>query len=214
MMTSAAGNAFTFVLAFALLYYCRVLFLHWYRKGYDSIALNTVPVLPKFASDDKNLMPVAGVATQKGVAFEGFVAGRFSKEYFNLIHWRSDKYVNGIYALSNSDPDLEMEYRGGGQVVPFAVECKWRSQYNHGSIEWAKNYQIKNYKEYQRRKYMYVYVVIGMGGTENEPAEMYIIPLNEIGKDQTILSREFMRPFRRDTPRHAFFLDTREMSLK
>src|SRR5258708_26097704 len=143
-MISPAGTAFTFVLALALLYYCKVLFSNWYRKGYDSIARNTVPVLPKFASDGTNETPVAGSPTQKGVAFEGYVATRFSREYFRIEHWRSDKYVDGVYALSNMDPDLEMVFQGCEQAVPFAVEFKWTSAVAYGSIEWARNYHVIN----------------------------------------------------------------------
>ena len=54
----------------------------------------------------------------------------------------------------------------------------------------------------------------GIGGTESEPTEMYIIPLMEIGREQTSLSSEFMKPFRRSDPSKHFFLDTKEMLLK
>jgi hypothetical protein len=64
----------------------------------------------------------------KGDAFEQFVVKNFDKAYFTLQEWRSDKYVDGIYPVSNHFPDLEVifTFKSKGFREAFAVECKWR----------------------------------------------------------------------------------------
>ena len=67
----------------------------------------------------------------KGDAFEKFVVKSFSREFFTLQEWRSDKYVDGIYAVSNHFPDLEVIFddKLKGVKDVFAIECKWRKRF-------------------------------------------------------------------------------------
>jgi len=88
---------------------------------------------------------------KKGNDFEKFVVQKFDRKYFALQEWRSDKYVNGIYAASNQLPDLEINFRKGNINDSFAVECKWRKGYYDNSIKWAEYYQLSNYKNYAKR---------------------------------------------------------------
>ena len=60
---------------------------------------------------------------------------------------------NGVYALSNHNPDLEFEFVDENRSYPFAIECKWRAKFQHREIEWAKQYQIQNYLNYQNGQY-------------------------------------------------------------
>ena len=46
----------------------------------------------------------------KGDNFEKFVVKKFDKKYFTIQEWRSDKYTDGIYAVSNHFPDLEVMF--------------------------------------------------------------------------------------------------------
>jgi hypothetical protein len=127
----------------------------------------------------------------KGDAFEKFVVRNFSRKYFTLQEWRSDKYVDGIYAVSNHFPDLEIIFNFKEKDVneAFAIECKWRKNYYKNGIEWAQNYQIKNYKEYAEKLNIPVFVVIGVGGEPEEPEELFIVPLQEM-KSNTISKSE------------------------
>ena len=81
-----------------------------------AVVKNDVQLQPKkqpISSDAEN--------KQKGDDFEKFVVQRFDKKYFTLQEWRSDKYVDGVYAVSNHFPDLEINYKLGNIKDSFAV---------------------------------------------------------------------------------------------
>jgi hypothetical protein len=150
--------------------------------------------------------------SEKGYDFEKFVVERFKEEYFKLREWRSDKIYNGISPDSNKYPDLEYDLITKSAKVKFAVECKWRAGFDDGKIEWAKDYQIKNYTKYQRERSVdIVFVIIGIGGIPNNPDELYIIPLNEI--TNTILYKQSITKYQRFR-KSNFYLnsDTLELS--
>ena len=126
---------------------------------------------------------------KKGNDFEKFVVQKFDRKYFALQEWRSDKYVNGIYAASNQLPDLEINFRKGNINDSFAVECKWRKGYYDNSIKWAEYYQLSNYKNYAKRLQIQVFVIIGIGGSPDSPEEIFIIPLSQL-KSATISQEE------------------------
>ncbi len=150
----------------------------------------------------------------KGDAFERFVVKNFDKKYFTLQEWRSDKYVDGIYAVSSHFPDLEVIFNleSKGVREAFAIECKWRKSFYHESIEWAKDYQLKNYQEYAKKLKIPVFVVIGVGGVPEKPQELFIVPLQKI-KSNTI-SKSDLASYKKGTIDTQFFWDYDKNVLK
>ena len=73
---------------------------------------------------------------------------RFKKQFFTLLEWQGDKSHNGRYALSNMNPDMVFRYKSSKHCIHFAVECKWRNDTTNGLVEWARDYQIDNYKNF------------------------------------------------------------------
>jgi hypothetical protein len=150
----------------------------------------------------------------KGDAFEKFVVTNFDRKYFTLQEWRSDKYVDGIYAVSNHFPDLEVifDYKAKNVKEAFAIECKWRKNYFKNGIEWAQNYQIKNYKEYADKLNIPVFVVIGVGGEPNKPHELFIVPLPKM-KSNNIEKSDLMN-YKKDLSDSRFFWDYTKNELR
>lgn len=150
----------------------------------------------------------------KGDAFEKFVVKNFDRKYFTLQEWRSDKYVDGIYAVSNHFPDLEVifDFKAKGVKEAFAIECKWRKNYFKNGIEWAQNYQIKNYKEYAKKLNIPVFVVIGVGGEPEKPEELFIVPLSKM-KSNTITKSELAN-YKKDISDARFFWDYEKNKLR
>ncbi|MFZ4583271.1 MAG: hypothetical protein ACOYM7_11540 [Paludibacter sp.] len=150
----------------------------------------------------------------KGDAFEKFVVKNFSRKYFTLQEWRSDKYVDGIYAVSNHFPDLEVifNFKEKGVNEAFAIECKWRGYYYKNEIKWAENYQINNYKEYAEKLNIPVFVVIGVGGEPKMPEELFIVPLQEM-KSNTITKSELAN-YKKDISDTRFFWDYEKNKLR
>ena len=150
----------------------------------------------------------------KGDAFEKFVVKNFNAKYFTLQEWRSDKYVDGIYAVSNHFPDLEVifDFKAKGVKEAFAIECKWRKNYYKNGIEWAQNYQIKNYKEYADKLKIPVMVVIGVGGEPENPHELFIVPLSKMKSN--IIDKTELANYKKDLSDTRFFWDYEKNELR
>jgi hypothetical protein len=134
------------------------------------------------------------------------------KQYFTLEYRTPDYYdaKSGIYAETNMDPDFRIRYNPTGDV--FAVECKFRSGYakdNKGRaiLSWSKPAQFARYQKYQQEKNIPVYVVIGFGGSPNDPNTIYCIPLSEIKYPQ--LYPSILKKYEHPT-NGLFFWNTKE----
>lgn len=173
-----------------------------------------IKVDPKPTVNEKTQQDDFDENKAKGDAFEKFVVKYFSRKYFTLQEWRSDKYVDGVYAVSNHFPDLEVifNFKEKGIKEAFAIECKWRKNYYNNGIEWAQNYQIKNYKEYAAKLNIPVFVVIGVGGEPEKPEELFIVPLQEM-KSNTI-SKSELANYKKDVSVKGFFWDYENNMLK
>jgi hypothetical protein len=116
----------------------------------------------------------------KGDLFEEFIVKKFDKFYFSILEWRSDKYIDGYYAQTNRNPDLELKFQINGFTRTFAVECKFRSDFNGTSIDIAREDQLLNYRQFERERGIKVYIALGLGGTPQNPNELFLIPLSAI----------------------------------
>ncbi len=150
----------------------------------------------------------------KGDAFEKFVVKNFDPKYFILQEWRSDKYVDGIYAISNHFPDLEVIFNFKSKNIheAFAIECKWRKSYYKNGIEWAENYQIVNYKEYSEKLEIPVFVVIGVGGEPGKPQELFIVPLQKM--NSKVISKSELEKYSKDISKPQFYWDSEKTVLR
>lgn len=85
---------------------------------------------------------------EKGDAFEPYVVRNFNLKYFTLQEWRGDKYVDGVYAVSNHFPDLEIVFTLESRNIKdtFVIECKWRSGWHRNTVEWASDFQVAHCK--------------------------------------------------------------------
>jgi len=146
---------------------------------------------------------------EKGIEFEKFIVSKFSKQHFKLLRWRSDKYINGIYASENKDPDLVFEYCSPKGPFHFAVECKWRSGFFDGNIQLAKPYQILNYHEFIFREKIPVFIALGIGGYPWMPTDLYLFQLKSIPAGQIYLNEHFLIRFKRAKPNSNIYFDDR-----
>jgi len=96
-----------------------------------------------------------------GKRFEDHVQNLFSPEYFKLIEKTHSFETNKErYVESSLNPDFIFEYIPTREK--FAVECKFRTTLNKdGQLEWSYPDQLKRYNEFQYRRKIPVYIVIG-----------------------------------------------------
>ena len=139
----------------------------------------------------------------KGDAFEKFVVLNFDKKYFKIKEWRGDKYVNGTYAESNQYPDLEIRFQLGRHRDLFAVECKWRKNLKNDELEWAKDYQLSNYRQFSKERNVPVFVIIGIGGTPDDPEQLYVVPLEKM--NGAIVQLKELQPYLKENKKNFYW---------
>ncbi len=132
---------------------------------------------------------------EAGNNFENFIVSKFDKKYFILKEWAGDKYINGIYAETTTNPDLVYCFKCLDVEMHFAVECKYRKEFSNNVLKWAKEHQIKNYVNFQEKNKIPVFVAIGVGGTPELPNDLYLVPLNHLRS--SLISKENLEKFKK-----------------
>ena len=128
-----------------------------------------------------------------GREFEQFVITRFNKSEYRLLDWRSDKYIRGWGGPSSSRaPDLLMEH------IPtrnrFAIECKFRSHTKGTRLPWARPDQLQNYRDYEAREKVPVFIALGIGGEPRSPSSLFIMRLERMKYPDVML--HYLEQFR------------------
>lgn len=184
---------------------------------------STPETLPEAGPETETVTPAEAPAEEaekdnykefraKGLEFEKYVVSHFSKKYFTLKEWRGDKESDGVYATSNTYPDMEYTFTLHGQSFDFAVECKWRSRFNaQDRLDWSYKDQLERYRQFAQEKGFPVFVVLGVGGTPDHPAHVYVVPLASIR--HTELHRNWLENYRHKVTGN-FFYDIPTQSLR
>lgn len=142
-----------------------------------------------------------------GVKFEIYVSKLFSRKYFDIEDWTKDssKSLNRR-VKSDSNPDIKFSYIKTKEL--FSIECKFRSKPFNNSINWAKDYQIQNYRNYESKNKIPTFIVIGLGGRPDNPQRMFCLPLRDA--KYTNLFMSFLENYERP-PDRMFFWKNRNL---
>ena len=142
----------------------------------------------------------------KGYQFEAYVAGLFSKPYFQPKNWRkSQLFDKSSLPLDHWNPDLEMELVfTSSRKYSFAVECKWRMEFRDGKIKWAEKHQIVAYQNFQNQVRIPVFVAIGIGGFPDNAEKLFLTPLNSISTHSEVYESELI-PYQRKTSSKFYY---------
>ena len=121
---------------------------------------------------------------KQGYVFESWLVEKLSTKY-QLIEWSCDKFDANSENPSKKNPDLVFKIKDTGrQIVRFAIECKWheKKEENDSNVFVAYKGQIKNYREYVKKKknLVPVFIAIGYGKDGTAIDELSIIPLKQI----------------------------------
>ena len=117
----------------------------------------------------------------KGLRFENFVLDGFDEKYFHIIE--ATHFFSGEkgerYIESALNPDFTLEYRHKNKKERFAIECKYRSDLYKGMLKWSYPDQLKRYQQFEKERNIPVFIVVGLGGIDDNPERMFVIPLSE-----------------------------------
>ncbi|MEX6688671.1 SH3 domain-containing protein [Danxiaibacter flavus] len=165
----------------------------------ETIVSENDPVPPVVNAVEEHMPDYIPLAEgeDKGDAFEQFIIKKLSKNpSLSIKRWRSDKYVEGIFAQSNKHPDFEIMFSGtkNGEKInrAFGLECKWRHYFFNDKIE-LESSLLNNYKQYAEDENKPVYLVIGVGGKASDPETLFLVPLKDVENNN--LDREFLMPY-------------------
>ncbi len=151
-----------------------------------------------------NTKTQAVINKEKGDDFEDFMIRKIKNKVTRFTDKSSDYMKDGIYSEDNQTPDLKFKKKWNSKTYPFAVECKYRSQFNENDvIIWSKEKQIENYKQFQNETDQPVFVSIGIGGTPKDPEHIYMIPLNRLPKPYAYKS--YLDKYEIDSKRPFFY---------
>ncbi|QNF31900.1 hypothetical protein HUW51_03870 [Adhaeribacter swui] len=153
---------------------------------------------------------LANDSKKKGYDFEKYVIRKFDKKQFKLKVWDERNYLESISTETVRQPDLIYQYTQEGILDSFAVECKWRKQFQDNEIEIATHQQIENYKIFEKKTGLPVFITLGIGGEPASPKQIYIIPLNKIFSNKVDIS--FLMEFEQ-VPSRNFIYDSRTKNL-
>jgi hypothetical protein len=117
---------------------------------------------------------------KNGDDFEKFIVQKFDKKYYTIKEWAGDKYINGSYAKTTTQPDILLEFKLKQKSVQLSVECKWRKKLFKNGVDFAKSDQFERYKNFQKNRKIAVFIAIGIGGKGLSPEQLFIVPLSEI----------------------------------
>lgn len=100
---------------------------------------------------------------KQGDDFEKFVVQKFNKKYYRIKEWAGDKYVNGVYAETTTQPDILIEKETKNESAEFWVECKWRKNTNGKGVQFASEEQLNDTRitKYQERSRFLLHLELG-----------------------------------------------------
>ncbi len=127
----------------------------------------------------------------KGDNFEAYIRDYlFVKDRYNMIQRTHDYTTNKSDFVENTkEPDFKFRCVKTGKE--FFVEAKFRSNYYDNSIEWCKPFQLKRYKEIDKKSP--VFITIGVGNESNSPRQVFFIPVKDI--KYTKLFQSFLKDY-------------------
>lgn len=212
MLYIVGGAAGGVLLLVALLYFIRR------NKSQPAPAMAQAPMTTSLVQTDNKVPETKEMTSEaKGLAFENYVVTKFSLTYFSVLNRTSDKMAsNGAFDLSSLEPDVKIQYNKDNNHC-FAIECKWRSSFGKNErgisgVSWANERQINNYCEYEKEKKMPVWVAIGIGGTPDAPAKLFLISLAN-AKPFPFLFESYLNNYKRD-PGKNFWYDVENKVLR
>ena len=117
---------------------------------------------------------------RRGNEFEDYVRNMFPEDRFTLIHRTpTHESTGGRFVDSMVYPDLRFIDKASGRR--FWVEVKFRSHAEQdGSIVWCTDNQLRNYKRTMYESGEKVLIMMGVGGTVNDPSRVYCLDLENI----------------------------------
>lgn len=137
----------------------------------------------------------------KGYRFENYAVSLFPKNVWAIIDKTRDfSRILKRPVESDSNPDFSFRHIQTGKT--FAVECKYRSYFYKGGIDWDKR-KGENYRAYGKKHNLPVFVIIGVGKGPKNPERLFFCPLEVFNNNSSyqIVTEQKLLQFERSPAR-------------
>lgn len=119
-------------------------------------------------------------AKAKGNSFEDFVINLLADWRLTLLDRTQDAVSSaGVVAESSKNPDLHVSQKRGSGSIDYYVECKFRSRWDDGKVQFEK-WQIDRYRQFQRNEKRKVIIALGVGGSPSAPRTLMLVPIDSL----------------------------------
>jgi hypothetical protein len=127
--------------------------------------------------------------------FEAFVVTLFDPLYFSYSRLKASENTRSDIAVREVSPELHFHFHHKEKEHAFAVQCLYVSDVDESDvvIKLFPQEQLQQYRNYQDRHGIDVYYVVGIGGTPDDPREMYLLPAAAVERE--VVSRDALRNF-------------------
>ena len=140
---------------------------------------------------DKAEEMVAELNTQS--VFEAFVVTLFDPIFFRHRRPETERVYAGQFSEAQPGPDLEFIYHNKGVSGRFAIKCLYFQNALQRKWQLLPPDQLKALRNFRSENEIELYYVLGIGGTPDDPKELYLVPGSEV--KGAITSREILKPF-------------------
>ena len=125
--------------------------------------------------------------------FEAFVVTLFDPMFFRHKRPEAEKVYAGSVPEQQQRADLEIIYHNQETTSTFAVKCLYLPKPEDRRSEILGKGQVQMMKTYEAENDIDVYYVIGIGGTPDDPKEVYLVPSRDWKGGSITYDR--LRPF-------------------
>ncbi len=120
---------------------------------------------------------------QMGKEFEEYIIRLFPNAEWEITDRCSDTSLQiDRKIIGDVSYDFIVKHRYTSQQ--FIIQCKYRTRFHYEGdyegIDWAKPYQIRNYKNFQQEKGWPYLGVIGVGGLPRQPEHLFVLLLERL----------------------------------
>lgn len=137
-------------------------------------------------------------------AFERWVSERFARPVFKVLRAYDDDRGPDPTSISPlHDPDMLLAFQTSSEKDLFAVDCMWRPRFDQRAVVVADAALMDHYRRYAEQNACKVYIALGIGGTPDGPADVYILPMERLATGTVDMG--LLVPFKQRSPGGTFY---------
>lgn len=125
--------------------------------------------------------------------FEAFVVTLFDPLYFRPRRPKAEHVFAAKVSEGETVPDLEFEFNHKETRMRFAIKCLYYKNRSSRELQLFSAERQQVFREFEEDQKMDLYYILGIGGTPDDPKELYLVPSKAIRSE--FIRKEALRPY-------------------